>query len=58
MKRLRQRVLAEACECSGTSAVEYAVVLCLIALVCIGALQVLGMWNAPVFAMLNDRLKV
>jgi Flp pilus assembly pilin Flp len=58
MKRLRQRLLAGACQCSGATIVEYAVVLALIVMICIGTLQILGMWNAPIFAMLNDRLNV
>jgi Flp pilus assembly pilin Flp len=57
-KRLWQRVRAAACQCSGATVVEYAVVLALIVVVCIGTLQVIGMWNSPVFAMINDRVKV
>jgi Flp pilus assembly pilin Flp len=58
IKKLRQRVLAGASECSGATIVEYAVVLCVIVLVCLSTLQALGMWNSPIFAMLNDRVKV
>lgn len=58
MKKLRQRVLAEVRDCSAAAAVEYAVVLCLIILVCMSTLHALGMWNAPVFALLTEGIKV
>lgn len=58
MKKLWQRTLAGLRDGGAASAVEYAIVLCLIILVCMSTLHAIGMWNAPVFALLTEGIKV
>lgn len=54
VKRLIARMLRGADDCSGATAVEYAVLLGLILLICMSAIQIIGHWDAAMFAKLSD----
>lgn len=59
VKELMAKLLRGAGHCSGATAVEYAVLLGLILLVCMGAAKAIGSgWNTVVFAKLADGIKM
>jgi Flp pilus assembly pilin Flp len=58
VKTLIARMLRDARDCAGATAVEYAVLLGLIVLICMTAIQAMGNWNAATFAKLTNSIPV
>ena len=59
LKRIGRRMFGRAVDCHGVTATEYAVLLGLIVLMCMGAARAIGEgWNAKIFAQLAAKLPI
>jgi Flp pilus assembly pilin Flp len=58
MKKLIARMFQGTDDCSGATAVEYAVLLGLILLICMSAVQMIGHWDAAMFAKLTEGISM
>lgn len=53
---VRQKIRELAGDSSGVTVVEYAVLLCLLILICVGVIQTLGAWDTAIFAYLASKI--
>ncbi len=58
ISRLCKRIQTIVGDSDAATVVEYAVVLALIIMVCIGVIHTLGTWNGAIFAYLAQRISV